>query len=458
VPFQHAFKAKKYFWDEENAALPNAKSLSNELSLKIPYRIDFPDGNHYYGQITSGYYYFLDLINITVKAAWLLGIPSKEISHVIQNYHPEPTRTEIWKSSIGTTFINESYCSDPQSIDKALKHFEQTTNKNRKVFVFGGMRGKKNRTPTDYQRVAKAILRAQLDWLILQGKHPFAPLIEEINKHSPRTEISLCSDYSETLQLIRARIKPEDTVLIKGEKKESLDSLTETFNDSICNNQCFINLAAIKSNIHRIRRKLPPHTRIMVIVKALAYGTDNIHMSKFLATCGIDILGVSYVDEGVVLKRAGVSQAIFVINAAHYEATKIVKWDLEVGVSDKALIESIAAEAVRQNKKIKVHLHVDTGMGRFGCRPEDVLPLAKIIKDCPHLALEGIMTHFACADNAEDDSFTLLQASRFEKVIDELKSHRIAVPYTHAANSSAALRFNFPKFNMVRIGLAVYGL
>src|SRR5262249_16926351 len=145
-------------------------------------------------------------------------------------------------------------------------------------------------------------------------------------------------------------------------------------------------------------------------------GTDNIRMSKFLSTCGIDILGVSYVDEGVALKRAGVSQNIFVINAAHYEATKIVNWGLEVGVSDKNLIEALAIEASRQNKNIKVHLHIDTGMGRFGCRLEDVQHLAQFIKNCPNLILEGLMTHFACADNPNDDAFTFLQAKRFDAV------------------------------------------
>jgi alanine racemase len=167
---------------------------------------------------------------------------------------------------------------------------------------------------------------------------------------------------------------------------------------------------------------------------------------------------VSYVDEGVVLKRAGAKQSIFVINAAVYEASKVVKWGLEVGVSDKSLIEAISAEATKQNKKIKVHLHIDTGMSRFGCRPEEALDLARLIADCPLLEFEGIMTHFACADNPEDDPFTAMQARTFENVIQEMQKQGIHVPWKHAANSAAAMRFHFPHFNMVRIGLAAFGL
>jgi alanine racemase/UDP-N-acetylmuramoyl-tripeptide--D-alanyl-D-alanine ligase len=152
----------------------------------------------------------------------------------------------------------------------------------------------------------------------------------------------------------------------------------------------------------------------MVIVKALAYGTDDVRMAKFLNQYGIDILGVSYVDEGVSLKKFGVTLPIFVINAAQYEITKVVKWDLEVGVSNIDFILQLSEEACKQNKQIKVHLHINTGMGRFGCRQEDALKLAHLISSSPHLIFEGVMTHFACADDPTQDAFTEQQIHTFE--------------------------------------------
>jgi alanine racemase len=196
----------------------------------------------------------------------------------------------------------------------------------------------------------------------------------------------------------------------------------------------------------------------MVMVKALAYGTNDVRVAKFLESCGIDILGVSYVDEGVALRRAGVTQAIFVINAATYEAAKVVKWGLEVGVSNIELIEAVALEAERHHKKIKVHLHINTGMSRFGCRPEEAPEMAKLISNSPSLIFEGIMTHFACADSPEDDDFTLSQVRCLDGVIEVLKGMGIEPVWRHAANSSGAVRFEFPQYNMVRLGLAVYGL
>jgi alanine racemase len=449
-----------FFWnlDSHHPALPKAKSLSLEHSSLMPYTVEFPDGNRYSGQINCGFYYILDLLNITSKAAWLLGIPSEEIKNALREYIPEPIRTEIWKSPIGTIFINDSYCSDPQSIDLALKHFEHVHPNSRKIFVFGGMKGNKQHLESDYRRIGKALNRVLPHLLLLYGKHSYNPLIQEIKANASPIEISQCQSYSEALRFLQTLVKKDDFVLIKGEKKESLDTLTEAFNDSICNNQCIINLAAIQSNIETIRHRLPKNNRIMVAVKALAYGTDDVRIAKFLGTCGIDILCVSYVDEGIALKRSGVKQTIFVINAAIYEAVKIVKWELEVGVSDRALVEALDREGRKHNKKIKVHLHIDTGMGRFGCRPEEALSLALLINNLPSLELEGIMTHFASADNPNDDDFTWHQIRTFEKVILEIESHRLNIPWKHAANSSGALRFYLPQFNMARIGLAAYGL
>lgn len=449
-------KAHFHYWTESSENLPHATYTTLTCEKVVPYRVDFPDGSCYEGMTTSGFYYFLDLVNITVKAAWLLGITKESIGAVLSKYHPEPVRIEIWKSPLGSTFINETYCSDPQSVEKSIKHFRQADAHARRVFIFGGMRGKRQHELSDYRSIGREIRRNRIATLILFGPHNFSSLIDEVT--GGQTKIISYKTSEEALSSFKAEQSPNDVVLIKGDNKLSLDSITSVFDDGIYSNQCIINLAAIANNIEAIRCKVSLNTRIMVMVKALAYGTDEIRMAKFLETCGIDILGVSYVDEAVALKRSGVKQQIFVINAAPYEASKIVKWDLEVGVSDFSLIQAIEAIAGQFNKKIKLHLHVDTGMGRFGCRPEDALPLAKQILTSPHLTLEGIMTHFAAADEPAEDAFTLNQAKILRDVIERFNENGINPTWRHAANSAGALRFHFPEFNMIRIGLAVYGL
>jgi alanine racemase len=459
LPHLESFARECHFWNVHCPKKPHASFVSKEQSSSMSYCVYFPDGFIHQGEINSGFYYFLDLINITSKAAWLLGISSAAISESLHKYTVEPIRTEIWKSPQGATFINDAYCSDPQSIDNALKYLKQASPSNRKFFIFGGMRSDNQlHLDNDYRRIAKAIHHANIDKLFLYGEHNFDPLINEIKMLAPSIEVFYNNNYEDSLNKVKHDVVSNDVILVKGERKQSLDSITEIFNDSVYTNQCIINLAAIASNVSIIRSKLAQNARIMVMVKALAYGTDEVRMAKFLETCNIDILGVSYVDEGVALKKAGVQQAIFVINAAAYEAKKVVKWDLEIGVSDKSIIKTVASEAMQQQKTIKVHLHIDTGMSRFGARPEDVLELAQMINDSPSLKFEGLMTHFASADDPSQDSFTLAQAKMFESIIMKLKHHGMHVPWHHAANSSGALRFGFHQFNMARIGLAVYGL
>jgi UDP-N-acetylmuramoyl-tripeptide--D-alanyl-D-alanine ligase len=439
-------------WSQKAPHLPHADYITSERADTMSYQVSYPDGSRFEGVIRSGFSYYLDLINIAVKAAWLLQVPAEAISLALKNHIPEQMRTEFWKSPLGVTFINNTYCSDPQSVDLALKHLEQAPEGARRIFVFGGLRD--NHSPDDQRRVARVIQRAiqasKVDLLVLYGDVH----VEEVAD----IETWRCTSYSEVLKRLSGKLKNGDFVLVKGARKEQIDSLMEAFDDSISNNQCIINLSAVQSNIEAIRSRLSPGTRMMAVVKALAYGTDEVRMSNFLNSCGIDILAVSYVEEGAALKRAGVKQAIFSLNAAPYEARKAVKYELEVGVSDRGLIEALAREAAQQEKHVRVHLHVDTGMSRFGCRPEEALELACLIKDSPALILEGIFTHFASADDPQQDAFTLNQVALFESTIKQLKAQGIDPPWQHAANSSGAIRFQLPQFNMVRIGLAIYGL
>ena len=447
-----------YFWNEADPYLPHASSTSLSGTTLSKYQLTFPDQTSFVGEIASSYSYFLNLINMTAKAAWLHGISSENILSVYNKYRPEPMRTEIWKVPSGAVFINDTYCSDPQSIDNALKHFKYANQNQRKIFLFGGMSGDSLHADNDYKRIGQALAQADLSQLYLYGNKPYSALIAELKKNSPSMEILVLDNLEEALNFLKQEIKPTDCILIKGEKKLPLDLLCTTFNDSLNNNQCFINLAVIKSNLSMIAKKLPEKTRMMVVIKALAYGTDDLQMAKFLITCGIDIFGVSYVEEGVALRRAGIQHPIFSINAAIYEVNKVVRWDLEVGVSDKEFIIALAEAARIKDKQIKVTLHINTGMGRFGCRPEEALELAQLILSQPNLILEGAMTHFSSAEDPEADEFTYSQIRCFDQTLKQLEDHGISLKWTHAASSSGAIRLHLPQYNMVRIGIAAYGL
>lgn len=443
-----------YFWNQKSLKSPHAERLSAHDGLSIPYRISFPDAIDYEGQITSGFYYYLDLLNMAIKAAFGLGVPSETIGKTLTNYTLEPIRKEIWKSPLGVTFINDSYAEDPISLDHALKFLSNHAGEGKKIFIFEGLKGDKQ--AEDYKRTGNIISNHSLEMLFLVGEHLYEPLIASLGNSF--TSIVKVESLQEAFQLYKLSMHAGDTVLIKGRKKVPIQTLIETFHESITSSLCQINLAAIEHNIKILRKKIPDSTRMMVMVKAFAYGTDAFRIAKFLTSCGIDIIGVSYVEEGITLKKAGISQSIFVLNAAEYEINQLVKWELEIGVSSFEFVECLAKAAISQNKRIKVHLHIDTGMSRFGCRKEEAVDLAKFILQHPSLELEGIMTHFASADDVSEDKFTLAQAADLNTIISKLKKEGINPKWKHAANSAGVLRFSFPEFNMVRVALAIYGL
>lgn len=456
---QHACMTNNFCWEKAHPALPELIRLPE----RDTYEIQFPNGQKISGKVPAGSFYLFDLLQIAIKAAYLLGLEIADFSKALQDYVPEPMRIEVFKSQNQVTFINDTYTQDPMSCEVALRQLDTLEDpaskfSGKKIFLFGGFRGDVENLASDAVRLAHAIAKYKIDLLIISDPEIAHQLITHLAPISAHTEVIICKDIKQALDATKLHISPSDVVLIKGAKKLLLQDLLTFFEDSPPHNQVTINLAAVQSNIEEIRAKVGPGIRIMVMVKALAYGTDDVRIAKFLKTCGVDILGVSYVDEAVQLKQAGVQQTIFVLNIADYEAAKAVKWNLEVAVSEPDIIDALQLHAKAQNKKIKVHLHVDTGMRRFGARPEEVLPLAQKISSQSHLHFEGVMTHFACADDPAQDAFTLEQMALLEKAITTLEQAGFSPRWKHAANSSAAIRFNFSSCNMIRIGLAAYGL
>ncbi len=446
------------YWDKPTENMPKI-----EHTRHGNFTVSFATGEHTNFCVHDAHAYVFDLMKMAITSAHLLEIAPSAIIKGLQSYVPEPMRIEVFKSQSGTTFINDTYSADPMSCDIALRQMEMLEDSEnrlagKKIFLFGGLRSANEPLENDMARLAHAIAKHKVHLVVISHPESASHLVSHLTLASPNTEVVVCKDVKSALEAAKKHFSRNDVVLIKGANKIPIAELIRQVEESPPNNQVIINLAVIQSNIAEIRSKLSRDTRIMVMVKALAYGTDDVRIAKFLKTCQIDILGVSYVDEGVQMRQAGIKEHIFVLNAAVCEAAKAVKWDLEVGVSEPKLISALQTAAQDQQKKIKVHLHVDTGMSRLGCRIDEVLGLAKEIISCPNLIFEGVFTHFACADDPTQDAFTNAQANLLQNAIDTLEEAGYSPRWRHACNSSATLRFGFSSFNMVRLGLAAYGL
>lgn len=218
-----------------------------------------------------------------------------------------------------------------------------------------------------------------------------------------------------------------------------------------------VNLRNLLYNFKQVKRLLTPRTKIMVTVKADAYGHGLIPVASKLAVCGADFFGVASIDEGILLRKAGINLPILVLGMILKEDIKpLFKYGLVPTVCSEELASSLNREAARRKRPINVHVKVDTGMGRIGVMPLDAESLIERISKMKFISIEGIFTHFAFA--GMDRKFTLHQISLFNRLISKLNSLGIKVPFLHCANSMGIIDYKRGHFNMVRPGLVIYGL
>ena len=219
-----------------------------------------------------------------------------------------------------------------------------------------------------------------------------------------------------------------------------------------------INLSAIRHNLTEIRRHIQPTAKLCAVVKANAYGHGAVEVSKVAVECGADFLAVATVEEGLQLRRAGFTLPILILGLIPYDAAEIaVENKITAAVSDFELAEKISAAAVKFDTRAKIHLKIETGMGRIGIFPNDAPALAEKISKLPNVEIEGVFSHFADADSS-DKTFTLQQLEKFKNTCEEISRRGINIKIRHIAESAAILEIPAAHLDMVRAGIITYGL
>ncbi|MHB8841755.1 MAG: alanine racemase [Candidatus Aquicultor sp.] len=219
-----------------------------------------------------------------------------------------------------------------------------------------------------------------------------------------------------------------------------------------------IDLSAIKHNVKEARNAVGDTVGIMAVVKANAYGHGAGRVAKAACDAGASCLGVAIPNEGARLREAGIIQPIHVLSEAAAEAAPVIlKYGLTATVYTLKSAQVLAEEARHRGTTAKVHVKVDTGMNRVGLPPERATEFLRELSALQGLEVEGIFTHFSEADNPESD-YTNHQIRRFKYLLEELESQGICPPVKHAANSAAVYLHPESHFDMVRIGISLYGL
>ncbi|MGB9662457.1 MAG: alanine racemase [Moorellaceae bacterium] len=218
-----------------------------------------------------------------------------------------------------------------------------------------------------------------------------------------------------------------------------------------------VDLQAIAHNTQQLKRLLAPQAELMAIVKANAYGHGAVPVARTALDYGASWLGVASVEEALELRQNGIKAPILVLGYFPLEeARTVIEADLSQTVFTLEQARALSRAARILDRPARLHLKVDTGMGRLGFLPQEAVAAARAIAQLPGIALEGVFTHFANAD-ARDKTYTRQQLNIFNRIIAELEREGIQIPWKHAANSGALIDLPESHFNLVRAGISLYG-
>ncbi|MBQ3599781.1 MAG: alanine racemase [Lachnospiraceae bacterium] len=222
--------------------------------------------------------------------------------------------------------------------------------------------------------------------------------------------------------------------------------------------QANINLDSICNNIKNARALIAEGTQIMAIIKADGYGHGAVPIAKVLEPY-VEAYGIAIIEEGIELRKAGISKPILILGyTPRQQCKQLIQYNIMPTVFSYEMAKQISKEAVKQNKKIKIHIKLDTGMSRIGFPIEErSIEIIKNISQLPCIEIEGCFSHFAKADEA-DKSFTYVQLEKYLNFVDVLEKEGIHISTKHISNSAAIMEIPKANLNMVRSGISTYGL
>jgi len=353
----------------------------------------------------------------------------------------------------GCSIINDSFNADIESVHIALEFLaRQSAYKNKTLiisdlFQFGAMKDEV------YKKLASVITTSGIRRIFAIGT--------DIGKYLKENELPVTC-FTSTKEFISS-FSPNDfnneAILLKGARKFTFEKIASLLVSKTHRTVLEIKLPALKNNLLYFRKKLKPETKIMAMVKAFSYGSGSGEIAHFLEHCKLDYLAVAFVDEGVELRKKGIETPIMVLGPSEQEFYTMLSYKLEPEIysfdSLYAFDRFLANQ--KQSSPYPIHLKFDTGMHRVGFKPEEWTEVCRFIKSSNSCIPASVFSHLAGADSSEFDDYTLLQLHSFEKLSSNIKAEFPDIT-RHILNSAGIERFTQYQFDMVRLGIGLYGI
>ena len=369
----------------------------------------------------------------------------------MQGLYPVEMRLEVKNGIHNCSIIDDSYSSDFQSLKIALDFLESQKKNASKTVILSDIFQSGFSNEELYSKVSQLIADNKVNRVIGIGA----------TISSFKNKFSNCITYQNTAEFINDFENlnfANETILIKGARSFQFEEIVSLLEEKTHETILEINLNSISHNLNFFKSKLANDVKIMVMVKAFGYGNGGLEIAKLLEHHKVDYLGVAFADEGISLKKGGIKLPIMVLNPESTSFSSIIQYQLEPEIySIKGLNAFLKIAREKNLKDFPIHIKLDTGMHRLGFEENTIDELIATLKGNSTVRIQSILSHMATSDDMKHYEFALSQIKLFERLSSKLMSELGVNPIRHILNTSGISNFPDAQYNMVRLGIGLYG-
>lgn len=359
-------------------------------------------------------------------------------------------RMQLKEAINNSMVINDSYNSDLDSLKIALDFVEQQSAGYKRTVILSDILESGKNAADLYTEVAKLIREKGIQKVIGIG--------EQISAHA-----ILFGPAAVFYPTTKAFIKQfsavdynAEIVLLKGARKFEFEKISALFEKRVHETVMEINLNALVNNLNVYRSKLKPGVKLMAMVKAFSYGAGSFEIAKVLEFNRVDYLTVAYADEGVTLRKAGIKLPVMVMNPEASGFDQILQYNLEPEMYNFYILEQLIHAC--DGEEVSIHIEVDSGMKRLGFDEDQIDTLIETLKQYPNIRVKSVFAHLAASDEKKHDEFTHQQIATYRRMADKICEAFEYPIIKHILNSGGIARFPDAQFDMVRLGIGLYGI
>jgi alanine racemase len=387
----------------------------------------------------------------------LLGLGDKEISLGMKQLQAVSMRLELKHGINNCTIINDTYNSDLSGLRIALDYLEQQKQHFHHTLILSDMLQVGRPDHDLYEEVAALISRKNLHRFI--GIGPALYKCRNLFKANKKIRSLFFRSTEAFLKKIHLISFQNEAVLLKGARVFAFEKINMLLEQKLHQTVMSINLASLTHNLNVFRAQLKPGVKTMAMVKAFAYGSGSYEIAHVLQLAGVDYLSVAYTDEGIALRKTGITMPIMVMSPDAASFDRMIAWNLEPELFNFNSLKAFTEIAGNlQVSHYPVHIKLDTGMHRLGFLPHEVDELCHQLQQTQCASVKSIFSHLAASDDPAMDAFTAEQAATFTAMAQKISLAMPLKPLWHLSNSSATARLPQLQFDMVRLGLGLYGI